>query len=138
MIIQNLDTLLSAPDNFKSLGLEQFSNYVNYIRLSPFCSCGWVEMHADKHHQSPCMWGLYPVYWSDDAVFVHRKNGKLVIQEPTLDVVEFKRTAIHGVLPLHLAQEVVDRQSIRFREYRHWESVVTSKYSLPKLVWSWT
>ena len=137
MIVQNFDEILYNPSNVRYIGSEICSNYVNYIHFSPLCCCGWVDMHVDKDHQSSHIWRIAPMFWSSDAAFIHRDKGKLVLVKPTLDVVSFKRTAIHGLLPLDLAEEVVNKQSIRFKAYSHWRDQVEKNFSLPKLIWNW-
>lgn len=100
--------------------------------------CGWMDLHHDKDNgvrETGRLWGIQPLFWDEDAVFVHTLpkalGGGLQVVERTDEVIFFRADLRHALVPRAHLDAILRRRSTKH---------IGMDWSLdvpPKLVWRW-
>jgi len=131
----------------KKMGGDKFPRFCNYTENTYLKFpegevnthfIGYVEMHTDGAVGHEKKWFFRVIYQAPNAAFVYTdKDGKFAMirrfdPKQTYEV-NFRKE--HALMPIHIAYELVKRQSKDFSEYQWWESKAKTQYTPnPKLV----
>lgn len=117
-------------------------DWADYELCRPYVCCAWMGLHDDVDYgatpQQPYFW-LRARFWhpGGSLVVADDATGRLKIVSRTAKVIRFDGTKLHGFMPHHVAQEVVDRQDDQGPLYNALEQRLRRAEMAPKLVWQW-
>ena len=111
----------------KSIGATS-CNAADYGSIPGFICCSWMDLHDDIDYgvtvKKP-YFHLKPVWWDEDARILHQYGRKWLATKPSFDVVRMNAARDHSLAPSAIADEVVRRNSPKFKELEEWEDLAT-------------
>lgn len=116
-------------------------NFADYQTCAPHVCCGWMDLHEDIGYgvtpESPDFL-IRPLCWDEQAVLVITDDqNKFQLVYRTSEPVRFNGTRLHGLVPLAVGQELVERQDTDGPLYAVFLTMAEDDQTRPKLVWDW-
>lgn len=116
-------------------------NYADYVLCKPHVCCGWMDLHSDDDYgvtEEQPYFRIKPLYWDSNArLVVTNDKGLFVALEPTLQVIVFNGMRLHGLVPVEVAEELVERQDTNGKLYNLLTLITQDSECNPKMIWDW-
>lgn len=140
----SLKNLLGLQDSwykFCNSHKAMTGNYADYVLCKPHVCCGWMDLHSDDDYgvtEEQQYFRIKPLYWDSDArLVVTNDKGLFIALQPTLQVIVFNGMRLHGLVPVEVAEELVERQDTNGKLYMLLTLITQDSECNPKMIWDW-